>query len=97
MWYAQVCTNVEHIYNCASALTRTIISRLRPLVVFHTVRYGDYWCKIDGIYACALLKMSNSLIVSFHFIHFVFVFFSGFEANTYFFRFSNFMLSNPII
>ena len=44
--------------NCARALARILISRLRPLVVFHTVRCGDYWCKIDYVYACALLKIS---------------------------------------
>ena len=51
----------------------------RPLVVFHTVR-GDYWCNIDDVYACALLKISNSpfCVITFHSCLFVFVFASFF-------------------
>ena len=50
--------------NCARALARRLISRLRSLVelllFFHTLSCGNYWCKIDGVYACTLLKISNS-------------------------------------
>ena len=59
--------------NCARALARTLISRLRPplellFVCFFFPRCGDYWCKIAGIYACALLKISNSpfCVIPFH-------------------------------
>ena len=74
----------------------TLISMFRALVelfvVFHTVRCGDYWtrCKIDGFYACALLKISNSpfCVIPFHLYLFVgacfCVVFSGFEANIFF-------------
>ena len=68
-------------------------TKLRTLVelllFFHTVRCGDYWCKIDGVYACAFLKMSNGpfCVIPFHSCLFVSVFvsfFSGFEANIFF-------------
>ena len=34
----------------------------------NTVRCGDCWCKIDGVYACAFLKISNSpfCVIPFH-------------------------------
>ena len=51
-----------------------------------------YWYKIDGVYACALLKISNSpfYVIPFHSRLFLLVFlgpFSGFEANIYIFSF----------
>ena len=48
------------------------------LVVFRTVRCGDYWCKIAGVCTCALLKISNSpfCVISFHSCLFVLVFVS---------------------
>ena len=68
------------------------------LVVFHTVRCGDYWCKIDGVYACTLLQNSPFCVISFHPCLFVLVFVSFFCIRSkYFFWFCNFMLSNPII
>ena len=52
----------------------------QALVVFHTVRCGDYRYKIDGVYACALLKISNSpfCVIPFHSCLFVLVFVSFF-------------------
>ena len=72
------------------------------LVIFHTVRCGDYWCKKDGIYAFALLKISNSpfCVIPFHWCLFVLVFVPFFldSKQIYkFFSFFHFMLSNPII
>ena len=92
MWYAQVCTNVEHIQQLHTRSCKdTHFKAQTPcgaLVVFHTVRCGDYWCKIDGVYACALLKISKVHFVSFELIHvFLCLFlcpFSGFEANILF-------------
>ena len=91
--------------NGARALERTLISSLRPLcrplVVFHTVRCGAYWCKIDGVYAYALLKISNSqfCVIPFHSCLFVFAFVSFFldSKQIILFWFCNFILSNPII
>ena len=79
--------------NCPRALAKTQIKTQTPccaLVVFHTVHCGDYWCKLNGVYACALLKISNSpfCVIPFHSCLFVLVsvcvLFSGFEANILF-------------
>ena len=47
--------------NCTSALARTLISMLRPLgeLLLFSMRYTvvTSGCKIDGVYACALLKI----------------------------------------
>ena len=58
----------------SSALARTLISRLRPVLelLLFFIRYlavSTGWCKIDGVYACALLKILTSHFVSLHFIH----------------------------
>ena len=104
MWYAQVCSNVEHNSQLRKRSSKdTHFKAQTPcgaLAVFHTVRCGDYWCKIDGSYASTLLKISNSpyCVIPFHSCLFALVFvsfFSGFEA--IFFYSCKFKLSNPII
>ena len=73
----------------------------RALVVFHTVRCGDYWCKLNDVYACALLKVSNIqfCVFPFHPCLFVLVFESFFwiRSKYIFFEVCNFILSNRII
>ena len=102
MRYAQVCTNVERILQWRRRSSKdTDFKAQTPfwaLVVFHTVRCGDYWCKIDGVYACALLKLSNSpfCVIPFQSCLFVLVFVSIFldSMQIYFF---NFVISCSLI
>ena len=78
------CVLMQSIFNnCARALERILISRLRPLVqpLLFFIRYVVvHWSKIDGVYACAFLKILNSpfCIFPFHSCLFVFVFVSFF-------------------
>ena len=95
-----MCTNVEHISQLRTRSSKD--THFKALVVFHTVRVVENWCKIDGVYARALLKISNSPFCVFRFYpcHFVLVFVSFFldSKQIYiFYMFCNFMLSNPII
>ena len=79
------CVLMQSVFNNgAGALARTLISRLRPLfgLLLFFIRYVvvTTGAKIDGVYACALLKLSNSpfCVIPFHSCLFVLVFVSFF-------------------
>ena len=93
------CVLMQSIFNnCARAQAGTLISRLRPLVVFHTVRCSDYQCKIDGVYACALRKISNSpsCVIPIHSCLFALVFVPFFLDSKQIFFFSFAISCSPI-
>ena len=64
--------------NYARALARTLIQGADPLL--SSCRCGDYWCNIDAVNACALLKISVSpfCVIPFHSCLFVLAFVSFF-------------------
>ena len=102
MWYAQVCTDLEHIQQLRTRSSKNTHFKAQTpfwaLVVFHTVRCGDYWCKIDGVYARALLKISNSpfCVIPLHSCLFVRAFVSFFLDSKQIFFFGFVISCSPI-
>jgi len=80
--------------NCVSADAETlkIQNHYLSLFLFHTVRAGAYWHKIDGIYTFAFAEKMEWSIISCHAIKFLFFSFFVSEAKN---SLCNFKFSTP--
>ena len=78
---------------CAVAETLKIQNHYLSLVLFHTVRAGAYWRKIDGIYTFAFAEQMEWSIISCHAIKFLFFCFFVSEAKN---SLCNFKFSTPL-
>ena len=87
------CVLMQSIFNnCARALARPHISRLRPvaelLLFFHTERCSDYWR--------LRMRFNENIKQPFRFTHVFLCLFLD-SKQIFFFQLCNFILSNPII
>ena len=69
MWYVLVCFGAAYFTTAHALLQKHLFQGSEPLFkscVFHTVRAGTYWLKIDGITHVHLLsKRKNHLLFAF--------------------------------
>ena len=59
------CVLMRHIWQLRMRSFRKTHFKVQRYVMFHAVRAGAYWHKIDGIYACVFAEQTKHFIISY--------------------------------